>query len=177
MAELIYQSFIDLPQWDKAKWLGVGFFAMPTLPPGLGLLFQNVEPGTKIFTDWKRQLGEVDEKEQIRISVLEGSIVGAAPGYNVRIGTNLDTLAPVAGAGVLTASRIKRMNPPPNSPNLANFKRLYQEHGTYALVQIVQDNNPMGFRPLFDTVIMKKQIFFRNVEDLGDNGLSVSRTH
>ncbi len=121
------KSFIDIPLWDRARWLGVAVICSPDDPPGLGLLFENQAAGTEIFAGWKRRLGSIDEHNQLRVTIVEGSIVGAAPGYNIRIGTNVPTMFRLGREhGLLSGkepallvSRIHRMNPPPGSETLA----------------------------------------------------------
>lgn len=43
------QSLIDIDTWDKAYWRGVAYFVSedPTLPPVIGLVFENGEAGKK----------------------------------------------------------------------------------------------------------------------------------
>src|SRR5690606_20698410 len=66
-------SFIDAPLWDKAKWRATFFgFTHPGAPPLFGLAFTDKDAAVAIFSEWRRRLGEVDQNEELRISVLTG---------------------------------------------------------------------------------------------------------
>lgn len=171
-SDFLVQSFIDIALWDRAGWRGVAWMWPPNSPPGMGLLFGDHGAGTEIFLGWKQRLGDHDNRELLRVSVIEGAIPGADPGYNVRIGTNIAHLletfpdAKKPGTAVLTASRIHRMNPSPASPNLAKFKQAFETHGRYAIVQVVPGDRPGGISPVYETAIMKTEVFFRQIEGI-----------
>ncbi len=168
----LFQSFIDIPLWDRAKWRGVAWMWKPDKPPGMGLLFENASEGAKVFASWNRRLGQIDKGEELRVSIIEGAIPGAAPGYNVRIGTNIPNLLKHSETDpnaknelILTASRIHRMNPSQGSPNLASFKKAFRQHGRFSMMQVVL-NQGTSFVPIPANAIIKTEIFFRQVEDV-----------
>jgi hypothetical protein len=175
----VLQNFIDIELWNRARWLGVAWIYPPRMPPSMGLLFMDNDLGAEIFSQWQARIGKVDEYEQLRISIIEGSIPGAKPGYNVRIATNIPNVVQVAAengiadpnVALVAASRVHRMHPPKASKNLAAFKRAYEEHKNYSVFQAVRDTTPSGFKPIYSTAITKSEIFFRQVESIGKGDL------
>lgn len=175
MTHLQFQSFIDIPLWDKAGWKGVGYLVMPdeSAPPCIGFIFENNVAGKQIFTDLRKRVGEEDYYEEIRVSIIEGDIPGELPGYSVHISSDpihtvrraKDNGQELTVEGVVVVSRVHRMNPNPNSPHLSNFKKSYQQHGKYLLIPMSMGRT---LTPHFDFCVGKREIHFRNVQDVVD---------
>jgi hypothetical protein len=173
---LYYSAPIDVDTWNKAMWLGVLYVGFPDgkTPPLLGLLFQNELAGRKVFTDWRAKIGPKDEKEDLRVAIIEGAAPGREPGYFVHIGPDPDRVMERAKEQGYAdprklvmglVSRVHRMNPPPGSPNLANFKKEVARHERYGLVPVfLRNGNPT---PDMGLVIEKSKIHFRLVEEVG----------
>ncbi len=74
------QIFTDPTEWDKAKWSGTVFLYDPDggkkQIPGLGIGFADFDAGKRIFEEWIKRVGHRDEFEEIRVSIIEGSIPG-----------------------------------------------------------------------------------------------------
>ena len=83
MGDIFVQSLIDVELWDSARWKGTAFLHDPrgTEPPGLGLLFDDMRSGKRIFSGWQERVGKADRYEEIRVSVIRGEILGLASGY------------------------------------------------------------------------------------------------
>lgn len=180
------QSFIDSPTWDAAGWFGTAFLYAKDLsmPPAMALLYADGNAARRIFEGLKARLGERDEYEELRVAIVEGDIKGMAPGYSVHIGSDIEhVLARAKAEGhpmaapdlAFTESRIHRMNPPPTSPNLEMFKKSYARHGFYGLMAGVGDGPDSVTPPrvLKDLGIVKREIVFRRVEDIGDKDFDV----
>lgn len=175
---MIFDSFIDVPLWDRASWQGVGFLCFPDRRPTFGLLFRDVPAGEEIFRQWKRRLGESDENNELRITIVEGPIPGATPGYNIRIGSDVPAILRLAkergdaapDSGVLMISRIHRMNPPPGSENLHRFKTHYGLHKEFDLVQIAVDPS-RGMLVNQQSAIKKSEIHLRQIEHILDGDI------
>ena len=174
------QTFVDDELWAKAKWMGIGFFDSPSgdAPPSLGFIFQDGEAGKGIFRNWLNRLGTIDAFEELRVSIIEGDIPGKPPGYSVLISSNPQNTMrraklegqPIEANLVMVMNRIHRMNPPPDSPNLANFKRAVSKQNKYTLIPVSFDQSIQPpVRPHFDLAIGKTDINFRKVSDIGTN--------
>jgi TIR domain len=134
---------INVPLWDKAKWVATAFGSRPGSPPLLGIAFVHRAPAEKIFQQWHDRYGTRDEFEELRVSIIEGTIPGEQSGYTVHIGADFEnTIRRYRQSGLeiddesilALVSRLNRMTPEPQSPYLAMFKNLYREHGEYLLI-------------------------------------------
>jgi hypothetical protein len=172
-------SPIDPALWDEAKWRGTFFLMGENLPPVLGLAFLNEAAAKRIFQQWHERYGERDLFEELRVSIIEGEIIGEEPGYSVHIGIDVDNIVKryrEAGLsvdpehdGFLTITRIHRMNPSPGSRNLDLFKDAYRHYKTYTLIPAVLNPEGTNVKPILELGIYKSTIHFRKVEDIGPN--------
>ena len=73
MDTILFQSFINIEKWDIAKWRATAFLHDPegVRLPYLGIVFENIEAGKEIFSEWLERLGKVDEFDELRISIVE----------------------------------------------------------------------------------------------------------
>jgi hypothetical protein len=128
-------SLIDMPLWDKAGWHGVGFAFGPDLnePPILALVFRNAEAAKEIFEGWRTKLGEVDEEDQLHLSLITGVNKGLPHSYAVVIGSNPAASLMHGLHHAVQVSRIHRMDPQ-DSRNLDVFVPRYERLGRYVLV-------------------------------------------
>jgi hypothetical protein len=181
MGDEAFNSIIDVRQWDKAAWRGVLYAVDLSFKqaPVFGLVFQNLNAAKDIFAGWRSQFGKEDEREQIRISIVEGDIPGKDPGYTVHITGNPVTVADDiqnqsldAPNSIVGISRVYRMNPQPNSRNLPNFKMAYEKLGSYVLMPVtMQSPNPSSIKLHPEMGIAKKQIVIRNVKDVSQTDI------
>lgn len=172
--DFFLQSFIEIGKWDAAKWKGMAFIHDPSgkKVPLVGLMFENYDAGNQIFSNWLRRLGKVDKYEELRISIIEGEILGEDPGYSVHVSSNpAHTLKRAAEDGVSVAAdltvvvgRVHRMTPEPDSPHLPRFKQDFQKHKRYFLVP-VSAKSEIGF----DYAIEKTEIHFRQTSEIAGN--------
>ena len=72
--------------WEKADWRGMVFQLPDDRPPALGLGFVNEDAARQIFRQWLEWVGPRDEREELRVSIIEGDIPGQGPGYSVHVG-------------------------------------------------------------------------------------------
>ena len=62
------------PWWElrdkflPAKWKGIAFYGDPKGNglPCMGIVYENIEAGKQIFSDWHERIGRVDEFEELR---------------------------------------------------------------------------------------------------------------
>lgn len=165
-----FPDLIDVSLWDRAGWKGLVFGYSEGGPPLIALAFTNSAAGKQIFQGLRAITGPVDKDELIRIAIIEGDIPGEEPGYSVHIGPNLDKLVPQPDDKiVLTLSRIHRMNPDPGSPYLPTFKKEFEKHRRYDLMNAAIKAG----QPVIDESqsIEKHAIIFKHVSDLGPNDI------
>jgi hypothetical protein len=176
MARDYLHELINIDLWNQANWRGTAFFVEPTghVPPSIGVVFENGEFGRRIFTGWRSNLGETDDREQLRVAIIEGDIPGEDPGYTVHIGPDPDNiLGIVRDQGLqideshfLMVSRLHRMNSGPGSPFLPGFKEAYALHQRYSLLPVSMGTSPGDVSPHFELAIAKRKIVFRQVDDI-----------
>jgi hypothetical protein len=175
---LYFSSPINVPLWDKAKWVATAFLWAPGKIPIMALGFLNREPAVTIFKEWRQRYGKQDVYEELRVAIIEGDIPGEAPGYSVHIGVNWKNLlerykragfTPTDDDQYMTISRFHRMNPLPGATNLASFKNAYKEFGGYLLAPAACKRDGSDLDVNFDRTIAKRELFLRNAEDIGLN--------
>jgi len=171
--------FVDPVKWDAAGWKATAFFHDPkgVEPPGLGIVFDNIETGKEIFSHWRRRLGSVDQYDELRISIVEGEILGMGPGYSVHISSDPHHTAERAKAlgialSVKTAvviGRVHRMTPEPGSPHLPRFKHDFAKHKRYFLLPVSAD-----VKPEFEFAVGKTKILFRNASEVRNDDVDAA---
>ena len=176
---LFITSMIDIETWDKAVWRGAGFMFYHTTPPVLLLLFKNEKYAVKIFKDWIADIGRKDEKENIRVALVEGDVPGETAGYYVVISNNLDEAvkrAEKSGLSVdemmiLNVSRNIRANPTDNFQCYNMFKQSYKSNPAFYLMPAIIDETTKKIKPLEDLAILKRKIEFRYINDITENDI------
>ncbi len=120
-------DLVDLTAWLTAGFYGIALGTDSTgeNPPFLGCLFKDEAAARKIFQALNTRLGRMDERGELRISIVEGDIPGEKPGYTVHIG---------GGAG--RPGKLHRVSPPAGSTNLAEFKEQLAKHGAFLLMPL-----------------------------------------
>ena len=173
---LFITGFIDVDLWDKAGWKGVAFLHdyAKKYPSSLGLLFTNKEAAINIFKGWRKRLGEFDDYNELRISIVEGDVVGEEYGYFVHINSypanitkRVESTTSTKVGLMMIVSRIHRMNPAKDSNNLSEFKERFKLFGCYELIPAVlhKDNR---IEVIDDLRIFKKNIELRQFKDIKD---------
>lgn len=166
-------SLIRTNLWDKAKWLGVVFIESEdgSAPPLLAPLFQGAEAAGQIFRLWFEDLGDTDEEERLRISILRGINKSRPLDYRVIFAANPESafIAPRSGIAV-SAIRIHTMTPDSHA-NLDRFIANYRTHGRYGLAYCICEGDPSRIQLVDRAVIMKRQIFIRDAREIGPNDI------
>ncbi|MDP3910121.1 MAG: TIR domain-containing protein [Gemmatimonadales bacterium] len=173
-------SPIDVALWDKARWTGTFFLHYEGRPPYLGLAFKDEGAARAIFHQWHERYGARDVDEELRISIVEGDVVGEDPGYTVHVSSDIDvTINRLKRAGyheddvVFSVSRLNRMNPAPGSTNLQLFRERYRQFKTYYLIPGVVAARSATLTPIPELGIFKSKVLFRHVDDIKDNDIDV----
>jgi hypothetical protein len=170
---------IDIPLWERAEWRATAFRGWENSPPALGIAFLNPKPAEEIFKQWLQRYGSRDEFEELRISIIEGDIVGEDPGYTVHIAIELENVIKryekaglkLGDASFFTATRMNRMTPASDSPYLAQFKESYTKHGEYLLVPATCKPDGSNLQVAPHLAIRKRVLHFRNAKDIPENDI------
>ncbi|MBH8578235.1 hypothetical protein I8752_35890 [Nostocaceae cyanobacterium CENA369] len=169
-------SLLDIHLWDKASWSGTGFGLIPNnrnLPLlELALLFQDENASKKIFYQWRKDIGDEDVEEKIRVSIITGIDADNPAAYRVVIGMNPDWLKASSDSQFILTYRINTMNPR-DSRNLDQFIDMFEKLGFYILTPgcVSQDGSSANF--FTELGILKKQIFIRPAWQIGEHDFDV----
>jgi hypothetical protein len=171
MADIFFQSLIDVDLWNSAVWLGTAFLHHPTGvdPPGIGFLFENIDAGRQIFSGWQDRVGRSDEYDEIRVSIIKGEILGLPSGYSVHVSSNpLHSVRRAHDKGLtldfkraVILSRVKRMTPNPGSPHLGRFESDFAKHSRYILLPVSSNGTPE-----LNLSIEKRELHLRLASDI-----------
>jgi hypothetical protein len=162
-------SLIRARLWERASWDATAYAVSPSpdLPPMLAPVFRNKSAATEIFALWRRELGERDEDEMLRVSIITGVDAAYPFSYRVLIGT-----APKAQRAnnsiqrVVLPSRINRMTPSSDF-NLRRFKDRIRRSPEYLLVPAVYTGVGDAYTVLYEHRLSKAEIHFRNAWEIG----------
>lgn len=164
-------SLIDLPLWDRAKWKAAVYLLFQELsrPPALALGFADAEAAQSIFRGWRKQLGEIDRDERLKISIITGIDKKNPFSYKITIGTNADSEEQVTkGKYVFMVSRTHRMDPPDHK-NLEGFLRRYECLGMYMLLPAHYAGEVEQPKLFWDLCIWKSELTVRPAWQIGEN--------
>jgi hypothetical protein len=171
---MFFSSIIDVDLWNEAKWKGMAFVGTNDLtsPPIACFYFNNEEKGREIFRNLRKQFGEIDYKNEIRLCFIEDISTASPADYKVHFGTDRSVIIEkmeAAGLNPLKSlfvgvSRIHEMNPPTGSRNLERFKHDYIYFNKYFITNVIYQNGQPA--PDFDNLIGKEKVYFRKKADI-----------
>ena len=172
-------AWVANPLWPEAKWSGTAyrFDKAGEWPPVMGLTFENADKGRELFQSWTSKHGNLDELEEIRVTVIEGEIDGQRSGYFVHIGPDPEnSMVRAMAEGIVIddlplgmLGRIGRMNPIAGTiPLLPRFKELFREHGEFLFAPLSPREDGRQWVDL-ECGIVKKAIHFHNLTDVDRN--------
>ena len=159
-------SPIDIALWDRANWRGT-LFAWPVRGlPMIGIGFDNEETGKVIFENWRKQLGDEDKNDVVRVAIIRGLSKSRPFQYAVVIGANVFHLKSFPESTFTLISRINRMSPR-SDENLINFLQWFEQHKAFLLAPASLEYGPRELFPEFS--IRKQQIAVRQAWQIGEN--------
>jgi len=174
---LFLSSIIDVDLWNEAKWSGMAFVSDPSLnlPPIVCFMFANEQAGEKIFSALKKDFGEEDTKEEIRLSFIENISSECPRDYKINFGSSWDALVgKLENYGMdknssllASLSRIHEMNPPNNPSSLTLFKHAYSHFKTFFITNAVTKNGQL--QPSHSNLIQKNTVYFRTKNEVLKN--------
>lgn len=175
---LFVTGFIDVELWNKATWRGVFFGGQEDSPPILGFAFENKGAAIRIFKGWRERFGKVDKYDELRISIIEGSLPGETEfSYGVHVGADIQNNVARAAleAGfetdiVANITRIHRMYPSPNSNYLEQFKKMYAQTGAFYLIPGYIDSKNQ-IEMLTEYSLGKHKIYLRHINEVDEDDI------
>ena len=160
-------SPIDELLWDQAKWQGMLFYCFAELPPILAFIFEDGNAGRAIFDSWKKQWGNEDKNEELRLAIVTGLSKQNPTRYAVSVGPSLRHLNKHTNKTFTLVSQIRHITPT-SSKNLDNFLMAYKKADAFSLApaQMNGDEEPTLFPEL---MIAKKELVIREAWEIGEN--------
>ncbi len=167
-------GLIKVRLWDRAVWRGTGFAIHQNGTPELTLLFEDGHSGTVLFEDLAKELGEEDEEDRLRISIIRNIDKNSPTHYRVCIAENI-ALKNNQRAQII--ARINTMEPL-HKKNIDSFLDNYEKVGRYLLShstikkgQLVQ---PIS---IGRKTILKSHIRVIDAWEIGPNDLEMMAIH
>ncbi|MFV5485244.1 hypothetical protein [Acinetobacter baumannii] len=162
------KTLIKPELWDEASWYGLAFMCFANNPPFIFLIFKKKE-GIHVFMDLYQQLGQVDNLERLRFSIIRG--VSKNEPYNYRVLLTENIMANEQHKLITMCSRIHEMTPATNQ-NWNNFEKDYKKYGSYSLSFGVFFNGKFYPHPEFEKFsIKKKELVIKNAWEIDDNDI------
>jgi hypothetical protein len=120
-----------------------------------------------IFQSWKKKLGEIDEADELRVSLLTGIDKRNPFSYRVVIGTDVD-LQRGKSTRISTVARVNQMYPK-SSQNLDGFLERFNRFKQYIIApgRYISESDAPVFFPEFG--IVKGKLYHRPVWQIGEN--------
>jgi hypothetical protein len=163
-------SPIRVRLWDEAGWVGNAFVYPPGKVPVFAPVFMNAGAAGKIFSGWRKDFGEVDLTDRLRVTVIRGIRKDRPYWYRVIFGGN-----PTISPGItdvrlqVIMARVHTMEPS-SDDNLNAFLSSYEKMGRYTLAHCIRDGDS---EPVFvrENYIGKFDLHLRNAWEIGRNDL------
>jgi hypothetical protein len=167
-------SLINFEEWNAAEWNAAGFVAVigSPVPPFLVIVFTNADPARALFAGLRSKVGQDDEEELLRVSIVEGIFHSNPHSYAINIGPDIGNVMKhfqveppeQVYEEFLALTRVNRMNPSGPSRHLALFKEQFQKTRSYFLMPGSSHGGLLY--PLDRLKIKKRSILFRQKEDI-----------
>ena len=126
--DMSIQGLIKARLWDKANWSAVAFCLFPDGMPGIHLVFDNRKEGLAVFLDLLDEVGENDNNNRLRITIVKRISVKNSGHYRVVISENINTYN--KSKQMTMISRIHTMTPN-STENLERFLQEYEKKGRF----------------------------------------------
>jgi len=161
------RSILDIPQWERAGWIGVMLGLEYDLPI-IGLHFEDRDAGREIFERWRERFGARDADGAIHVAILR-ELPGRPPShYAVLL---MPGAKPEEGTLMSMPSRLKLLEPDVDT-NLRRFLENYPAGGSYILVPgYVKESGELEL--MKDLAILKHDLSIRKVADIDNSSLEI----
>lgn len=166
-------SLIRETLWEKAGWSGTAFLWVPgkETPPIIAPMFRDGEAAGQIFALWRKELGDRDTEERLRITIIRGISKKNPYAYTVVIGSNPKALPLEDDKRLLAVvGRLNTMEPTSDT-NLNTFLSQYEAFGGYLVAHaILRDKSSEPF-PVFEPNIYKQELYVRDAWEIGNHDI------
>jgi hypothetical protein len=166
-------SLIRLALWDRADWAGT-FFMWPQNtehPPMLALMFKNADAGIEIFSHWQNELGKIDKRDRLRLTIIRGVSKKNIHAYRVVVGSNPEkNFAEDTSKLFFIVNRINTMEPR-SDRNLTAFLAQYNLAKAYFLAPAVLREGSSEPEPILGKSILKRELNVRQAWEIGRNDI------
>lgn len=173
------KQIIDKALWDKAGWTATALAHDPEgeNPPLIGLIFKDQGIGKRIIEKLKLRLGNNDELDELRVSIVDGPVDGK-PGQTIHIGAEPKGIAARAkkenveldAKEINPRGRTCRIPAAPGSTNYADFKASYEKHKSALLILMLGEPGKGALDPSLQHMIQKPTVHFRALADVKPSG-------
>lgn len=168
--DISIQGLIKPRLWDKTVWNGVGFSIYPDGTPSLTLVFKDQTAALAIFKNLSKELGQADETNRLRVSIIRNISAKSPAHYRVCIAEN----PTVHSKKRLQMIARKNTMTPNNDLNLNNFLASYNNMGRYLLDFAIQKKGEsLPSLPSEPIGIMMSKLQVIEAWSIGPNDLEV----
>jgi hypothetical protein len=144
-------------------------------PPSLIIVFVHEEPARELFIGLRANVGQDDEEELLRVSIVEGTFYGKPHSCAVNIGPEVENVLNLFQAKLFeheTSSGLclaGRMISKGHAQHLGLFKEQFLKTGSYFLVPGLHRRGSLC--AIAELRIKKRSISFRRKEDISPSDL------
>ncbi|OBU32964.1 hypothetical protein [Photobacterium kishitanii] len=166
--DMSIQGLIKPRLWDKARWNGIAFCSFPDGMSGIYLVFENSKEGLDIFSDFLDELGENDNNNRLRITIVKGISVKNPGHYRVVISESINKGN--KSKQMTMISRIHTMTPN-STKNLDRFLQEYDKKGSFyfGCDAMLRGNSLDSHIPEFGIIVHQLEV--RQAWEIGENDL------
>lgn len=172
-------SLIRVPLWDRAGWAGTSFcvFLEPGSPPFLLPVFRDAEAARAIFKGLREDVGEADNEDLLRVTLIRGISRSNPYAYRIILGTQPPRNMNSSQYQIVAIiARVNTMTPS-NSDNLDMFMERFTKVQAYGIAPCILDSHEELEEPMFDMHIKKRQLHVREAWQIGLNDPDLAGIH
>jgi hypothetical protein len=154
--------------WDEASWFGVAFLTdrLSSLPPVMAPLFEDLDAAEKMFSLLRQEIGETDEKDELRITIVRGINRTRPQDYRVVFRSKAARPMTKKRFGMLMG-RIHTMEPE-SEENLNRFLSSYEKTGRYILAPATAQGKQFKLTSKASRLSLEKQdLHIRKAYEIG----------
>lgn len=153
--------------WDKASWFGTAFLTdkQETLPPLMAPIFEDLDAAKKIFSLLHQEIGEVDDEDELRVTIVRG--IDRTRPQDYRVVFRPKTVRPMTKERFGTLmGRICTMEPS-SKENLNRFLSSFERTGRYVLAPATAQSRQANVPEVSGPSIGKQDLHVREAYEIG----------
>jgi hypothetical protein len=162
-------SLINVPLWERAGWHATGYIYSNDLnePPMMALMFRDRDVGRAIFRQLREVVGNSDEGNRLRVSIITGIDKAHPSSYRVLIGSNPAGQIRT-GVEIVSIARVNAMHPD-DSTNLNLFRKRFERTEAFFLLPAFASEQITNAELFYDLAILKTSIRVCSEWEIGEN--------